>query len=303
MQEAKLTLSCNSVRALSELPGDELKALIVALCDLAEYGAAQAPKGAAGIAYRLLAAQVDSDAAASRRRSAVSAKRRDAARARWQAHGKTSCAGDDIEEMHNSFMQSDAKHMQNNANGNLHMQNPPPFSPPLPPPTTPSITPPIIPPTEIGPAAAGKRARAREARTGSDPLTAYLADNLLPMSPGNWAALSEIMSQGIAADLVRYAVDIAMGNGARTWAYVQSILNRWLIQGIMTIDQAKQEHERGAGRRLIKGMGSGPGSASAAFAALADKYAEGDGQDDKTGDGAAFAAYLGGLAQMPLGEL
>lgn len=74
---------------------------------------------------------------------------------------------------------------------------------------------------------------------GVDPLRVYLANNLLPMSPGNHASLAELMDAGMTDELVRYAVDLANAQGVRTWAYVQSILNRWICEGVRTLAEAK----------------------------------------------------------------
>jgi DnaD/phage-associated family protein len=77
---------------------------------------------------------------------------------------------------------------------------------------------------------------------------AYLSNNLLPMSSGNMEALRELMEDGITPELVKTAVDIAMGNGVRTWAYVQSILNSWIVAGVKTVAEAKREHEQRKGK-------------------------------------------------------
>ena len=75
----------------------------------------------------------------------------------------------------------------------------------------------------------------------ADALSVYLANNLLPMSPGNHASLAELMESGMTDELVRYAVDLANAQGIRTWAYVQSILNRWICEGVRTIGEAKAQ--------------------------------------------------------------
>ena len=45
-------------------------------------------------------------------------------------------------------------------------------------------------------------------------------------------------------DVVRYAIDEACANGARKYAYVRSILNRYLDQGLTTIGAIKAAEER-----------------------------------------------------------
>jgi DnaD/phage-associated family protein len=103
-------------------------------------------------------------------------------------------------------------------------------------------------------AASNPRACAREGCGGGDPpddgsdFVAYLSNNLLPMSSGNMEALRELMEDGITPELVKTAVDIAMGNGVRTWAYVQSILNGWIVAGVKTVAEAKLEHEQRKGK-------------------------------------------------------
>lgn len=72
-----------------------------------------------------------------------------------------------------------------------------------------------------------------------DRLTDYLAQNLLRMSPGNFADLRELMVDGITDDMVRYAVDIANAQGKRTWGYCRGILSRWLVEGVRSVEEAK----------------------------------------------------------------
>lgn len=84
-----------------------------------------------------------------------------------------------------------------------------------------------------------------------DDLVAYVTSNLYTPTPGNWAALREIMSDGMSAEMVRLAVDAANAQNARTLSYVMTILNRWLTAGIRTPDdvkvaEAKRQAKRGA---------------------------------------------------------
>ena len=133
---------------------------------------------------------------------------------------------------------------------------------------------------------------------GGGSLAAYLSNNLLPMSPGNWAALNEIMSQGITEALVCYAVDIATANGKRTWGYVQGILNGWIVAGVRTVGEAKAEHE------ARKRQGGPPGrmSAGAAFGELARKYAlEEAAERDESGNGGDSSSNLFCLSSPPVG--
>lgn len=74
--------------------------------------------------------------------------------------------------------------------------------------------------------------------------TAYIADNLRGMSPNNWEELRSYMDDGITLELINHAVDEAAANGKRTWSYVRRILERYLREGITTVNQAKATDHR-----------------------------------------------------------
>ena len=82
------------------------------------------------------------------------------------------------------------------------------------------------------------------------PLNSYIEQNLFSMSPGNWEDLRDLMDAGISEELVRYAVDKAVGNGKRAWSYTRSILNNWLVKGFKTVEEAKNEHTQQAAPQL-----------------------------------------------------
>lgn len=69
--------------------------------------------------------------------------------------------------------------------------------------------------------------------------TSYIADNLRGMTAGNWEELRSYLDDGLTLELVNHAVDEAAANGKRNWAYVRGILNRFLEQGITSVEQAK----------------------------------------------------------------
>ena len=93
-----------------------------------------------------------------------------------------------------------------------------------------------------------------------DSLKTYLEQNLWRMSPGNWEALRELMANGITDALVRHAVDIATGRGKYSWGYVQSILNRWITEGVRTVGDAKARHAEYV-HKLSEKYGSKPNPA------------------------------------------
>ena len=292
----------SDLHLLESLTDGEFRAVILALLSLSETGQDTAPAGAAGMAYRFMAQKVMEDAKTYKQ---IGEKRRSAVQSRWSKDPEQEAAQEGKQGDSNAFseIQTDTNDtivpfvspraqtdtndtIEHNRNRNEMKGN------------------------EIKEDEEDTRVRAREDPPREDlldpgkvdGLSQYLANNLLPMSPGNWEALNEIMGKGMDDALVRYAVDVALAHGARTWAYVQSVLNRWIVAGVRTVEQAKAASVARRG----KGEATGPGSASAAFAALADKYAgeqprEGK-NDDQIRNGENFANYLVGLSTIPLGE-
>ena len=73
---------------------------------------------------------------------------------------------------------------------------------------------------------------------------AYVSTHLPGMSGGNWDELRSYMEDGLSMDVICHAVDEAAANGKRSWSYVRRILNRYLTEGIRTVDQAKNSDGR-----------------------------------------------------------
>lgn len=47
------------------------------------------------------------------------------------------------------------------------------------------------------------------------------------------------MEDGLTVELINHAVDEACAQGKRTWAYARKILERYLTEGITSLEQAK----------------------------------------------------------------
>lgn len=67
----------------------------------------------------------------------------------------------------------------------------------------------------------------------------YIDEHIPGMTPAHWEELRSFMDDGLTIDLIQHAVDEAAAQGKRTWAYVRGILNRYLTEGITTVEQAK----------------------------------------------------------------
>lgn len=75
-----------------------------------------------------------------------------------------------------------------------------------------------------------------------DPLVAYAANNLLPMSPAN---MDELISfrDPLPDALIQHAIDVACGSGKRWYNYVKSILNRYVEMGFRTVAEVEAYEE------------------------------------------------------------
>ena len=69
---------------------------------------------------------------------------------------------------------------------------------------------------------------------------AYASGNLRYLSPGNMEELASF-AEDFPADMLRYAVDLAVGAGKPAWNYVRGILRSWQSKGFKTIGDARNE--------------------------------------------------------------
>ena len=84
--------------------------------------------------------------------------------------------------------------------------------------------------------------------------SAYVSNHLPGMSAGNWDELRSYMEDGMSMDVICHAVDEAAANGKRSWSYVRRILNRYLTEGIQTVEQAKRSDGRPAAPAASSGL-------------------------------------------------
>ena len=97
-----------------------------------------------------------------------------------------------------------------------------------------------------------------EVRT-SNTVQKYALDNLRVMTPGNMQEFNEFMTvHHMPEDVVRYAIDVACGNGAPVWNYVAQVLYGWLDAGVKTVGDAKAEQAKRRGKRKSGAGGNKP---------------------------------------------
>lgn len=71
-------------------------------------------------------------------------------------------------------------------------------------------------------------------------IEAYASGNLRYLSPGNMEELASF-AEDFPADMLRYAIDLAVGAGKPAWNYVRGILRSWQSKGFKTIGDARNE--------------------------------------------------------------
>ena len=81
-----------------------------------------------------------------------------------------------------------------------------------------------------------------DSRPNFDTVEVY-ASTQLGLTPGNMEEFARY-KQDLPDELIRHAIDEAGASNVKTWKYVKGILNRYIADGINTLEQAlAQEHE------------------------------------------------------------
>lgn len=93
-------------------------------------------------------------------------------------------------------------------------------------------------------------------RLNTDTIQAYAANNLTVLSARAMEDLNGFVDD-LSEEIVRHAIDNALDQGVRKWAYVKSILMDYVSEGVRSVAEAKTCDEKH--RRKRKGGGSGPG--------------------------------------------
>lgn len=78
-----------------------------------------------------------------------------------------------------------------------------------------------------------------------DTVERYALNNLRVMTPGHMQEFNEFLTvHGVSEELMRYAIDVACGNGAAVWNYVAQVLYGWLDAGVKSVGDAKAQQEK-----------------------------------------------------------
>lgn len=99
--------------------------------------------------------------------------------------------------------------------------------------------------TSSDPAARGHLPQRGKAVVETDTVERYALNNLRVMTPGHMQEFNEFLTvHGVSDELMRYAIDVACGNGAPVWNYVAQVLYGWLDAGVKSVGDAKAEQEK-----------------------------------------------------------
>lgn len=97
--------------------------------------------------------------------------------------------------------------------------------------------------TTGGNAGAGTREETPFGPVNVDPLIVKVQRELLGMTDTHYDLLAQYREE-IGDEMISYAIDQAVANGARKWAYVESVLLRLKSAGIRTVAEAKAADEK-----------------------------------------------------------
>ena len=76
-----------------------------------------------------------------------------------------------------------------------------------------------------------------------DPLIVKVQKELNGLTDTHYQLLNQYRDS-LGDELISYAIDQAVANGVRKWAYVERILQSWEERGVRTVGEAKSEDER-----------------------------------------------------------
>lgn len=92
----------------------------------------------------------------------------------------------------------------------------------------------------------GSSTRVRETEFGEievDPVIVTVQSELTGMTGDHYQELEEFRKE-LPDELIIEAVNEAVAHGTRFWSYVRAVLRRYIREGIRTIGEAREEHER-----------------------------------------------------------
>lgn len=69
----------------------------------------------------------------------------------------------------------------------------------------------------------------------------YCQNAGIHLTARHFEEVAEFLAKGATHEVMCYAVDVTIENGAKGWAYARAIIQRWLAAGVTTVDAARVE--------------------------------------------------------------
>lgn len=85
-----------------------------------------------------------------------------------------------------------------------------------------------------------------------DTVEAYAARNLYRLSPGNMQEFADYKRR-LPDTLIRHAIDVACGAGARSWNYTRRVLDRYIERRFTSVAEVMADEDASAKRRQQRG--------------------------------------------------
>ena len=82
------------------------------------------------------------------------------------------------------------------------------------------------------------------------------------MNGSHYQEIDEWVSRGLSLEAVAEAFRRAALQKARSWDYVRKICKRWIAQGLLTLEQVREDDERWEAERNRRSKGSSQARAS-----------------------------------------
>lgn len=76
------------------------------------------------------------------------------------------------------------------------------------------------------------------------PFVAYCRQNGIPLLPKNFEEIRDFYECGITDDMLDYALEQSVERNSKSFSYIRSIVNRWIVSGAKTLDEIKARDEQ-----------------------------------------------------------
>ena len=100
----------------------------------------------------------------------------------------------------------------------------------------------VDPQSSLGKARQGKCSQEPDEDDQATCVRYYEASGVL-LTFRHYDEIGDFLLDGVSPELIRYAADVAIENGAKNWKYAKTIISRWRDEGVRTLAAAQAEQE------------------------------------------------------------